>query len=137
MSSPTSDSYITLKPLIKVLSKYPFTKRLDDAGYDIYADEEIMIPSGTVRLIKTDLKLSFPPCLLGRIHSRSGLSLKGKNTLAGVVDSSYRGLCNVVMHNISDTDYHVLPGDRVAQIVFHYIEHNPEIIRVENEGELP
>ena len=92
------------------------------AGYDLYAatDVEYVIYPHTTLLIKTGLAFELPDGYFGAIFARSGLaSKKGLRpaNCVGVVDSDYRGEVMVALHN--DTDYQVAvePGERIAQLV--------------------
>ena len=54
----------------------------------------------------------------GRVAPRSGLAYKhGIDTLAGVIDADYRGPVGVILANLSDNDFEVKVGDRVAQLI--------------------
>lgn len=54
----------------------------------------------------------------GRVAPRSGLAHKhGIDTLAGVIDADYRGPVGVILANLSDTDFEVKVGDRIAQLI--------------------
>lgn len=54
----------------------------------------------------------------GRVAPRSGLAHKhGIDTLAGVIDADYRGPVGVILANLSDTDFGVKIGDRIAQLI--------------------
>jgi dUTP pyrophosphatase len=58
----------------------------------------------------------------GRVAPRSGLAYKhGIDTLAGVIDADYRGPVGVILANLSDTDFEVKIGDRIAQLVVEKI----------------
>jgi len=58
----------------------------------------------------------------GRVAPRSGLAYKhGIDTLAGVIDADYRGPVGVILANLSDTDFAVKVGDRIAQLVVEKI----------------
>jgi dUTP pyrophosphatase len=60
---------------------------------------------------------------VARILDRSGLAIKnGIHCLAGVVDSSYRGECKVVLINLSSETYKIEKGDRVAQMLIQPVE---------------
>lgn len=49
---------------------------------------------------------------------RSGLAAKhGIDTMAGVIDADYRGPVGVILANLSDTDFEVKVGDRIAQLI--------------------
>ena len=51
------------------------------------------------------------------------------NNLAGVIDAGYRGEIKVVVHNLSDVDYDVIKGQKIAQMLIQQIE-SPELIEV-------
>lgn len=88
------------------------------AGYDLYSAHDSTIASRGRALIKTDIAIALPPGCYGRVAPRSGLALKhGLDVGAGVVDPDYRGNVGVVLFNLSDTDYKVKKGDRIAQLV--------------------
>ena len=54
----------------------------------------------------------------GRIAPRSGLAAKhGIDTLAGVIDADYRGQVGVILANLSDADFEIKVGDRIAQLI--------------------
>lgn len=101
------------------LGKIPTQNKEFDAGYDLYAAEQIYIPPHTRKLVKTNISLSIPPGYYGRIADRSGNAYKkGFHCLAGVIDSTYTGDIGVVLFN-TDKDVHqtVLVGERIAQII--------------------
>lgn len=110
------------------------TKALDgDAGWDLYANEEVMIRTGERKVIKTGISLEIPDEYVGLIWPRSGLAAKsGIDVLAGVIDSSYRGEILVCLYNTNvklplfseqDYDVHIKQGDRIAQILFQKVPH--------------
>ena len=54
----------------------------------------------------------------GRVAPRSGLAFKhGIDTMAGVIDADYRGAVGVILANLSDADFEVKVGDRIAQLI--------------------
>lgn len=58
---------------------------------------------------------------------RSGLAVKhGIDVGAGVIDADYRGPLKILLFNLSETDFAVQAGDRVAQLVLERIV-NPEV----------
>ena len=87
------------------------------AGYDLYAAETITITKRTRSLVNTGVKMRVPHGTYGRIAPRSGLSLKGIDIGAGVIDRDYTGEIRVLLVNTSDFDLKVQIGDRIAQIV--------------------
>lgn len=92
------------------------------AGYDLYAclEEPINIKSNQTVKIPTGLAIEIPVGYAGMIFARSGLSTKkglAPANKVGVCDSDYRGEYIVALHNHSDNDVLVNPGERIAQLV--------------------
>jgi dUTP pyrophosphatase len=105
----------------------PATAHNGDAGVDLYARENTMIPAGGGRvLMPTGLAVAIPLGYAGFVVPRSGMALKHGITLVntpGIIDSGYRGELKVVMINTDPTiDYLVTRGDRVAQLLIQRIE---------------
>ena len=92
-------------------------KKANEAGYDLAADRAYVVPAGGRILISTGLKVALPKGHYGQISSRSGLASKGICATGGVVDADYRGEVKVILNNFGKNDYHVLPQERVAQLV--------------------
>ena len=105
----------------------PATARNGDAGVDLYARENALIPAKGGRiLMPTGLAIAVPLGFAGFVVPRSGLALKHGITLVntpGIIDSGYRGELKVVMINTDPAvDYSVTRGDRIAQILIQRIE---------------
>ena len=105
----------------------PATAHNGDAGVDLYARENALIPAKGGRiLMPTGLAIAIPLGFAGFVVPRSGLALKHGITLVntpGIIDSGYRGELKVVMINTDPTvDYSVTRGDRIAQILIQRIE---------------
>lgn len=92
------------------------------AGYDLSSAEAKVIPPGGRAVVKTALSFACPAGTYGRIAPRSGLTVKkGIHVGAGVVDADYRGEVGVVLFNLGQEDFHIQPGDRIAQLVLEQI----------------
>lgn len=87
------------------------------AGYDVYASEEVVIEPGKRLLVSTGISTEFSKHFYLRVAPRSGMSVKGIDVGAGVVDSSYRGEIKVLLINNSDKPFVVLYGTRIAQLI--------------------
>lgn len=90
------------------------------AGYDLCADENLVIRPGEWKAVSTGLAIAVPPGWYGRIAPRSGLAVKqGISVLAGVVDSDYRGEVKIVLANWGyyARELIVVKGERIAQLV--------------------
>ena len=92
------------------------------AGADLYAcaEQPIGIKSGQTVLVATGIAMEIPEGYAGLIYARSGLATKkglAPANKVGVVDSDYRGEILVSLHNHSQVDAVVEPGERIAQMV--------------------
>ncbi|KAF2750585.1 dUTP diphosphatase [Sporormia fimetaria CBS 119925] len=105
------------------------------AGHDVYSARDVVIPARGRARVDTDISIAVPAGTYGRIAPRSGLAAKhGIDTLAGVIDADYRGQVGVILANLSDTDFEVKVGDRIAQLIVEKIV-MPEVVVVEKLDE--
>lgn len=94
-----------------------------DAGFDMYAREELVLLPGERGQAKTGIALAIPPGYVGLIWDKSGVSHKGGiKTLGGVVDSGYRGEVMVGLINLGKEAYTFKKGDKVAQMLIQKVE---------------
>ncbi len=93
------------------------------AAMDLCAciDAPVVIPAGARAVIPSGIAIALPSAdYVALLFSRSGMGIKSGISLSnsvGVIDSDYRGEIGVGLHNTSDTDYTVHPGDRIAQLM--------------------
>jgi len=87
-----------------------------ELGADLYALEAETLEAGQIKLVRTGLALELPPHYGALVEDRSGMALKGICTLAGVIDSGYRGELKVVLVNLGREKYEIKGGDRIAQL---------------------
>ena len=116
--------------LLTPTAKLPDKANTFDAGLDLYNDEQetITIAPGQRRLISTGIAVAIPKGFVGLIWPRSGHAVKkGIDTMAGVIDSPYRGEVNVLLVNESDEYQTFNFRDKIAQIL---IQHSPDFIPV-------
>jgi len=93
------------------------------AGADLRASEAVEIAPGGRAAVPTGVRLQIPPGHVGLVWPRSGLAVRhGIDTLAGVIDSDYRGEVRVVLVNHGDATFRIAPGDRVAQLLVQRVE---------------
>lgn len=111
---------------IKVVNKSSFPlpnyETKGAAGMDLYAniDKPIVIKPLERILVPTGLYISIPDGYEAQIRARSGLALRHGISLAngiGTIDSDYRGEIGVILINLSEEEYTVNRGDRIAQLV--------------------
>lgn len=92
------------------------------AGADLYAvlEEELVILPGETVMIHTGLAAEIPEGYVGLVYARSGLAAKrglAPANKVGVVDSDYRGEWMIALHNHSEQEQSIAPGERIAQVV--------------------
>jgi len=100
-------------------AKLPTKSTHGAAGYDLYSVESGAIPPHERRMIDIGIIMRIPYGYYGRIAPRSGLALHhGIHTMAGVIDSDYRGVVKCILYNSGNADYVYSVGNRIAQIIF-------------------
>ncbi|WP_256010838.1 dUTP diphosphatase [Desertivirga xinjiangensis] len=98
------------------------------AGMDLRAfirENEIIIKPLQRVLIPTGLYMELPKGFEAQVRPRSGLAYKYGITVLnspGTIDADYRGEIKILLINLSDTDFVVRNGDRVAQMVISKYE---------------
>lgn len=120
--------------LIKTLdscAKMPVRATQQAAGYDLFASEHAYIQKGQRALVGTGIAIALPPGTYGRVAPRSGLSVRGIDVGAGVIDEDYRGEVKVLLVNHGVDLLHVQPGERIAQLLIEPIVH-PVVRQVED-----
>mgnify|MGYP001359955336 FL=1 len=112
--------------IIKIVNKSnnPIPKYESDssAGMDIRAfiKQSIIIKPMERVLIKTGLFIELPKTIEAQVRPRSGLALKNGITVLnspGTIDADYRGEIGVILINLSNKNFTVESGDRIAQLV--------------------
>jgi dUTP pyrophosphatase len=92
------------------------------AGLDLRAniDDPIVLGPLQRRVIPTGLSIALPEGYEVQIRPRSGLSAKFGITVLnapGTIDADYRGDIGVILINLSEEEYTLQPGERIAQMV--------------------
>ena len=108
-----------------------------DAGLDLYAPEDCIIPAAETRFvydhgrlgiprnetfvgaatIDTGVHVQIPEGCVGFIKSKSGLNVKHGLTADGVIDAHYTGSIAVKLYNHTSAAYRFKAGDKIAQLV--------------------
>lgn len=88
------------------------------SGFDLHAVEEVTIKPHSVGLVEIGICLSLEVGYELQVRTRSGLALNHQVVVLnspGTVDNDYRGEIKVILANLSDKDFKVQVGDRIAQ----------------------
>ena len=112
--------------IVKIINKskneLPKYETLFSAGMDLRAnlEESIVLKPFQRLVVKTGLFISLQQGYEAQIRPRSGLALKKGITVLnspGTIDADYRGEIGVVLINLSDSDFEINTGDRIAQMI--------------------
>jgi dUTP pyrophosphatase len=112
---------------VKVINKskheLPKYETKASAGVDLKAvlEEKIVLKPLERALVKTGLFLEIPVGFEAQVRPRSGLALKKGITVLNApvtIDADYRGEVGVILVNLSNEDFEINDGDRIAQMVF-------------------
>ena len=124
---------------IKIVNKghqpLPAYATVQSAGMDLRAniDEPIVLKPLERRLIPTGLHIALPAGYEAQVRPRSGLALKKGITVLnspGTIDADYRGDIGVILINLSQEDFIVNDGERIAQMIIARHE-QAEFVEVE------
>ncbi len=111
------------------------------AGMDLRADlgEEKVLKPFERGIIPTGLYLELPDSVEAQVRPRSGLAAKAGITVLnspGTIDPDYRGEVKVILINLSQENFTIKNGDRIAQIIFSKFEKATlEQVEIVNETE--
>ena len=128
---------------IKIINKsnhaLPHYETIASAGMDLRAniDEAITLKPLDRTIVKTGLFIELPIGFEAQVRPRSGLAAKKGITVLnapGTVDADYRGEIGVILVNLSNEDFMIENGERIAQLVIAKHE-RAEWIEVETLSE--
>ena len=92
----------------------------DDAGFDLYASEDYLLPAHGFGCVPTALSIELPEGYEAQVRPRSGLAAKYGVTVLntpGTIDAGYRGEVKVILINHGEADFAISAGMRIAQMV--------------------
>lgn len=115
-------SMIQIKVVNKGHQQLPAYATVQSAGMDLRAnlDAPVVLHPFERRLIPTGLHIALPIGFEAQVRPRSGLALKHGITVLntpGTIDADYRGEIKVCLINLSQADFIVSDGERIAQMV--------------------
>ena len=118
---------IKIKIVNKSKNELPEYAHPGDSGLDIRAnlEEAVILNPLERKLIPTGIYMGIPAGYEVQVRPRSGMALKRGLTVLntpGTVDSSYTGEIGVIIINLSNEVQHILPGEKIAQLVVMKVE---------------
>jgi len=115
-----NDNILIVEKIIAT-AKLPQKAHVDDAGYDLYASDYYSIAPYGQALVSTGIKLAIPKNRVGLIWDKSGIAFEGIKTMGGVIDSNYRGEIKVIIKNLSEEIFNIVPGQKIAQLLIQSV----------------
>ena len=106
-----------LKIMLDAGAKMPTRAHEADAGLDIYAATDGVVPSGGSCTFYTGVHAEMPSGYVGRLKSKIGLNCKHGLVSEGVIDAGYTGSIVVKLYNHSGNDYAIKAGEKISQLV--------------------
>ncbi len=89
-----------------------------DAGIDLRSSVEYLLIPNETYAVPTGIKMSIPAGFVGLVWDKSGYAAKNSiKTMAGVIDSGYRGEIKVVMVNLGKDNFSITKDMKIAQIL--------------------
>jgi len=128
---------------IKIINKsnhnLPSYETIASAGMDLRANisTPIILKPLERTIVKTGLFMELPVGIEAQVRPRSGLAAKKGITVLnapGTIDADYRGEVGVILVNLSNEDFIIENGERIAQMVIAKHEH-AQFIEVETLSE--
>ena len=113
---------MTVQIINKSKHQTPSYETLLSAGMDLRANisESITLKPLERVIVKTGLFIALPAGLEAQVRPRSGLAAKKGITVLnspGTVDADYRGEIGIILVNLSNEEFLVKDGERIAQLV--------------------
>lgn len=113
---------MTINIINKSKHQLPAYETLASAGMDLRAklDASIILKPLQRSLIATGLFIELPTGSEAQIRPRSGLAYKHGLTVLnapGTIDADYRGEIKVLLVNLSNEDFEIKDGERIAQMI--------------------
>lgn len=102
--------------------KLPHYETIASAGMDLRAhlSESVILKPLERAIIKTGLFIELPIGIEAQVRPRSGLAAKKGITVLnapGTIDADYRGEIGVILVNLSNENFKIEDGERIAQLV--------------------
>lgn len=112
-----------IKVKVKKLDDLPLPKYQTPqaSGLDLYSAEDKIIKKKSFDIVRTGIAIEIPKGYEAQVRPRSGLAKDygiGILNSPGTIDADYRGEIMVILFNLSNKDFQIKKGERIAQLVF-------------------
>ena len=102
--------------LLNELARLPEFAHKDDAAFDIFSCEDVLIRKGKIYGVSTGISSEIPNGYYVSVRDKSGLAINnGIHILGGVIDAGYRGEWKIILVNLGDKNFKIEKGNKIAQ----------------------
>lgn len=113
---------MTIKIINRSTHELPHYETESSAGMDLRANltEEVTLKPLERSIVKTGLFIELPIGFEAQVRPRSGLAAKKGITVLnspGTIDADYRGEIGVILVNLSNEEFTIQNGERIAQLI--------------------
>lgn len=110
---------------------YPDKSYRGDAGFNLYAPEDITIYLNKVAIIPLGFGIQGDRDRMYFTQERSSHAMKyGITSIGNVIDSGYTGEISIILKNGNIDDFHVKKGEKIGQLVVVKVEEDHEVMIV-------
>ncbi len=107
--------------LLTTTARLPSRAHADDAAFDLYADEDLVLEAGRRATVRTGVAVALPQGSAGLVVPRSGIAARDGISVVngpGLIDPGYRGEIAVILLNTDlEEAFEIAVGDRIAQLL--------------------
>lgn len=103
------------------------------AGIDLASAGSYLVPARSRRVVDIDICIQMPDGCYGLIAGRSGKAFQfGLDVFSGIIDADYVGGIRVLVWNHGDSDYQIVQGEKICQLILQRIVPSNSVRIVEN-----
>jgi dUTP pyrophosphatase len=121
MADPYDGPMDVAARLLTETARLPSRAHDDDAAFDLYADQSLVLGAGRRATVRTGVALALPAGSAGLVLPRSGLAARNGISVVngpGLIDPGYRGEIAVILLNTDPEEpFEISLGDRIAQLL--------------------
>ncbi len=99
-------------------ARMPVRAHTDDAGFDLYVAQDVVIPAHSFRDVPSGVHVQLPHGYWGMLTGRSStIRHRGLLVVQGIIDTGYTGELFSAVWNLTPKDVEVRMGERIAQLI--------------------
>ena len=121
MEGSLLDARIVAVKLLKKTGRLPEKAHDSDAGYDLFAPEDVTLKPGELKQVPIGIAIQLPVGYWAVLRDKGSRALQGMHVTAGIIDQDYRGEVIAVIRNYSHKAVTIRAGEKVCQMILHQV----------------